>query len=469
MNPQDQVLALLRDHVAALLSGTVFLFIGLVACCIAAIRRRSEFRLLVWFGLFIGIYGMRTLAEVDSVLHVLPNEAWSARVIVFVDYLLLIPGILFWTELSTGPLRRLFQVFVAMATAIAVLGLGWYFISGHPYTFLRYNSLLAIWSMAIVAVLVALPGISRKYLVVQSIALRVVMPTIALITVYVNGMWFFGVPPPPYVEPLAFGAWITAVGFEAARHTFDNEKRLLIIEGELETARQIQSSVLPDCVPTVSGLRIAASYNPMSAVAGDYYQFLQMDDHRVGVFVADVTGHGVPAALIASMIKVAMQSVASFSADPGQVLHNLNQILTPELRGRLTSAAYLWIDTDDHIARYSAAGHPALLQWHASRGELLHIESNGPLFGVASEFDYPVCDVAFSAGDRFLVYTDGLVEPENARGEPFGDRQLERILSGNRKLEAPAMAGKLLSALRIWQPASVAQQDDITLVLVDAV
>ena len=83
----------------------------------------------------------------------------------------------------------------------------------------------------------------------------------------------------------------------------------------------------------------------------------------------------MPAALIASMIKVAMQSVATLAPDPAQVLHNLNQILTPELRGRLTSAAYLWIDTEDRTALNSAAGHPALLQWNAKRGELLRIEA----------------------------------------------------------------------------------------------
>ena len=176
----------------------------------------------------------------------------------------------------------------------------------------------------------------------------------------------------------------------------------------------------------------------------------------------------MPAALIASMIKVAMQSVATLAPDPAQVLHNLNQILTPELRGRLTSAAYLWIDTEDRTALNSAAGHPALLQWNAKRGELLRIESNGLLFGVAGECEYPVREVTFCPGDRFLVYTDGLVEPENARGESFGERQLECVLSGNRELGAPELTQRLLSALQVWQPASVAQQDDITLVLVDA-
>ena len=89
------------------------------------------------------------------------------------------------------------------------------------------------------------------------------------------------------------------------------------------------------------------------------------------------------------MIKVAMQSAAAFAPNPDELLHSMNRILTPELRGRLTSAAYLWIDTESCTARYSAAGHPALLHWSVACGELLRIESNGLIFGVESEFEYP--------------------------------------------------------------------------------
>ena len=108
------------------------------------------------------------------------------------------------------------------------------------------------------------------------------------------------------------------------------------------------------------------------------------------------------------------------------------------------------------------------MHWSAARGELLRIESNGLLFGVESEFEYPARNIAFCPGDRFLVYTDGLVEPENAHGEAFGDRQLEAVLRENRALSASDLSRKLLSALQSWQPASLAQQDDITLVVVDA-
>src|ERR1017187_9264031 len=136
MNPEDPVLVLLREHLADILLGTVFLFVGLVACFIAALRRRNELRLLVWFGLFIGMFGMRMLCSVTSLLQLYPQSAWPGRVVIGVDYLLVIPALFFWTELSIGVLRRVLQFLTVIAMGIATLGLGWFLIGGSPFTFL---------------------------------------------------------------------------------------------------------------------------------------------------------------------------------------------------------------------------------------------------------------------------------------------------------------------------------------------
>jgi phosphoserine phosphatase RsbU/P len=131
---------------------------------------------------------------------------------------------------------------------------------------------------------------------------------------------------------------------------FTNERRLLSIETELETARQIQSSILPATVPELENLRIAATYQPMNAVAGDFYQFVRSGNNHLGILMADVSGHGIPAALISSMIKVAMQSVAAHADDPAQVLSGLNRILWSEAHGQFASAAYVWIDPENRNA-----------------------------------------------------------------------------------------------------------------------
>jgi sigma-B regulation protein RsbU (phosphoserine phosphatase) len=98
---------------------------------------------------------------------------------------------------------------------------------------------------------------------------------------------------------------------------------------------------------------------------------------------------------------------------------------------------------------------------------LERIESNGLLFGIALGCEYPVCSLALEPHDRLLIYTDGLVEPENARGESFGDHQLEQVIRNHRSLPASELQQQLLSELRKWQPPAVTQQDDITLIVVD--
>jgi serine phosphatase RsbU (regulator of sigma subunit) len=248
---------------------------------------------------------------------------------------------------------------------------------------------------------------------------------------------------------------------------FANERRLLSIETELEMARQIQSSILPARVPVLENLRIAAAYLPMTAVAGDFYQFVRSDNNHLGILVADVSGHGIPAALISSMIKVAMQSVAVHANDPAQVLGSLNRILSSEAPGQFASAAYVWIETENRNALYSSAGHPPLLCWRNKRGEMQRIESNGLLFGVDPDSEYPVCSVLLEPSDRLLLYTDGVTETENAAGEAFGDRQLERVVGDNRLKPASELSGQVLSGLQRWRLAAMNQQDDITLIVVD--
>jgi phosphoserine phosphatase RsbU/P len=205
----------------------------------------------------------------------------------------------------------------------------------------------------------------------------------------------------------------------------------------------------------------------MTAVAGDFYEFIPVDQNRIGFLVADVTGHGVPAALIASMIKVAMQSVLASAEDPRAVLSGLNRILSGQLHDQFVTAAYLWLDIEDRRSLYSAAGHPPLLRWR--EGRLERIESNGVVFGMTADADYPVCDMPIKPGDRFLLYTDGVIEPQNGSGEFFGDGNLEEVVPRNQSRPPSELVDQLLSEIRHWQPAARAQQDDITLIVADVV
>ena len=465
-------LATLRGNVINIVSGTVFLSIGATACAIAAIRWRRGARILVWWGIFSAVYGLQTLGQVPTILKVLPHFLQSAAPYVntAVTYLLLISALFAWRELTLGKIRILVRLEIFAALAIALLGFGTFLLGGPADKWKFYNNLLAVFVMLVLLVVALIPKLASQYLVISNHRVLFVATLLfALEALYTNLGTVLNYRVLPLVASLGFGVLLFSLGYVALEIVFTNERRLLSIETELETARQIQSSILPTSVPQVANLRIAASYLPMTAVAGDFYQFLRTDNHHLGILVADVSGHGIPAALISSMIKVAMQSVAAFAHDPAQVLCGLNRILSTELRDQLTSAAYLWVDTQNHSARYSAAGHPSLLCWRDACGELQHIESNGLLFGVAPDSEYPVCNLAVEPRDRFLIYTDGLIEPENARGESFGDRRLEQVVRDNRSQPASELTLQLLSELRNWQPVSTSQQDDITLIVVDVV
>ncbi len=471
VSAESEVASLLRDQLAHIISGTFFLVIGLIAFSIAAIRRRGGVRMLVWLGVWSAMFGANELAGSPSIAAALPHHFRAALPIflVVMSYLMVVVGTLSFLELSLGGLRRVLQVFVAADLAIAIAGIILFLVSGRGDALILYNNLLAALTLAVLVAVVAVPRVSQRFLIVAGHrALTTGTFIFAAQALHANLARPLHYESPGIFSSLGFAVLLLSFGYTAVEIIVTNERRLLSIENELQIARQLQFSILPGAMPDVPNLRISVAYEPMTAVAGDFYDFLPADEHRVGFLVADVSGHGVPAALIASMIKVAMQSVVPCAHDPGAVLCGLNRILARQLRGQFVSAAYLWLDTENRRALYSAAGHPPLLRW--CQGKLERIESNGLLFGVIEEYDdYPVCAIPIAAGDRFLLCTDGVTEPENASGDSFGDARLEEVVRENQSRTPSELLSQVLSALRKWQPASVTQQDDITLIVIDVV
>lgn len=467
---QDQLLSSLRNQLMAIMSGTVFVSIGLAACCLAAVRRRRGVRLVIWLGIWSGMYGARLLVESEAVAAALPH--WIQIGVPFlktaITYLLVPVVSLAWLELSADKMRLFLRAVILISLAIGFVGIGLFVITGAADKLILYDDLLAAAALLVLLIIVAVPGLSRKFLVIPN---RIVMAVGTL--VFAIEALYFSVSRAlhyqtwPITGSLGLAALLFSFGYIAVQIALASEHRLLSIENELSIAREIQASILPTDSPELKNLRVAAAYRPMTAVAGDFYEFIPVDQNRIGFLVADVTGHGVPAALIASMIKVAMQSVVPYAHDPREVLRGLNRVLFAELRTQLVSAAYLLLDTENRIALYSAAGHPPLLR--CREGKLERIESNGLLLGVLPDSDYPLCDMAFLPGDRFLLYTDGVIEPENALGHSFGEHKLEQVIHNNQSRPPSELLHQLLSEIRQWQPASVAQKDDITLIAIDVV
>jgi sigma-B regulation protein RsbU (phosphoserine phosphatase) len=461
----------LIGDVINLISGTSFVMFGLVALVIAVIRRRASGVLAIFLlGIWTILYGSQRFNDCSLLLSLEPP--WmvvGAHVMrAATTYLVLVIAFLTFRELTVGLMRRLLGLLALAAFVIFVFGFGHYLLYGQEDWLIRYNQILATVGLVVLLPFLASPAMQRKYGVLQDRGVLLVGYTVfGLEALAVNLLRPLGYRFYTFIDDLGFAAFILAIGYVAMKGVYTSERRLASIENELAIARQLQFSILPTAAPEVRNLRVAAVYEPMTAVAGDFYEYLQVDDHHAGFLLADVSGHGVPAALIASMIKVAVQSVASSASDPGELLKRLHAILAGQLRGQFVSVAYLWIDSETRIARYAAAGHPPLLWWHASDSTIARVANNGLLFGVPLESDFPMCELSISAGDRFLLYTDGLSEPENSSGEPFGDHCIERIFRDNPSRPAAELSLLLLDAVRSWPPAGTAQQDDITFLLID--
>ena len=204
-------------------------------------------------------------------------------------------------------------------------------------------------------------------------------------------------------------------------------RQLLNINNELEMAREIQLSILPHEIPKIRGLEIAARYLPMSSVAGDFYDFIIVDEKHLGILVADVSGHGLPAALIASMLKVALAAQSPHASDPARVLAGLNQSLCGKFKHHFVTAAYIFVDMEKKSMSYAAAGHPPLLLWRASTGTASEVLENGLLLGLFPEATYSAVEMPLEPGDKAVLYTDGILETTSPSEQEFGDGPLQRV------------------------------------------
>jgi len=414
------------------------------------------------------MYGTGLLTRCQLVVTALPS--WLQVSVPYANavntYLIVVVAFFTFLQLSVGRLRQVMETIIVAGIVVAIAGIGWFVYAGSEDKFIRYNGIVTVCGLFVLLTVLAVKKLSDKYLVFLNRRVlatgTLVFVSVALLVNLFNALQY---NLPHLVNHLGFAVFLLSLGYVGVQIVLGSERRLLSIEEELQVARQLQFSILPTTIPEIENVHIAVRYQPMTAVAGDFYEFVCLDGKRIGFLVADVTGHGVPAALIASMIKVAMQSVEACAHDPAEVLRGLNRILFKQLHEQYVSAAYLWMDAERGKVLYSAAGHPPLLRW--SEGRLEHIESNGLLFGIIPDPEYPVREFAICTGERFLLYTDGLIEPQNASGEFFGDRKLEEVIRKNQSLPSAELLEQMLAEIRAWQPATLPQQDDITLVAID--
>jgi serine phosphatase RsbU (regulator of sigma subunit) len=207
----------------------------------------------------------------------------------------------------------------------------------------------------------------------------------------------------------------------------------------------------------------------MTAVAGDLYDFPAIHPDSIGILVADVAGHGIPAALVASMVKIAVTTQTGLDGEPAKVIAGLNSILCRDARGQYATAVYVYVDETNRIGRYSVAGHPPPLLWRGSTQALHKLNETGLLLGVRFDEAYTETEFTITPGDRLLLYTDGLLEAENSAGQSYGDFALGEFIEARQGLAAEPFVEQLLREVLDWSSeiGQPGQLDDITLVVID--
>ena len=460
-------------QLAGVAIGFLLMAIGLAAAGLFLFRRKSSDFTLVYFGVFSIFYAVRLLLRDDLVRSLSPGSAplWNFLVLL-IDCLISVPFTLFLIQIVEPRWQKVLRWLLATQIVFGIARLATTLSGSGGKAMNMGNNILVIGQCALLAVFY-FAGRPAKGASREITAVFTGLAIFALFVIEGNLADLQLLPAHRNIEPIGFFIFVCCLGYVTAQRTLAKEERLLEINKELQIANQIQSSILPREVPRLAGLDIVARYVPMSAVAGDFYDFLAVDDRRVGILVADVTGHGVPAALIASMLKVAFAGQSAHADDPARVLSGLNRALCGKFEEHFVTAAYVFVDLERLVLRYGGAGHPALLLASLSKvskpdGISREIEENGLMLGLFPDAAYKAVEIPLSAGDRVLLYTDGIVEAMNAAREEFGKLRLKNLLAASSQ-SAAHLADDLLSELRRWSSADSGrpQADDITLLVLD--
>jgi serine phosphatase RsbU (regulator of sigma subunit)/anti-sigma regulatory factor (Ser/Thr protein kinase) len=239
------------------------------------------------------------------------------------------------------------------------------------------------------------------------------------------------------------------------------------VEQELGTARSIQHALLPKDLPKLEGWNIAYHYQPAREVGGDFYDFLRLDDGRLGIVIGDVSGKGIAAALVMANTQSVLRAVArTGNIAPGQVLAEANEVLYAYIpSGTFVTCFYGILDPETGRIVYANAGHdPPYLQRDGDAHELM---ARGMPLGLMPDMPYDEEESVLAAGDDLLFYSDGLVEAHDPEGEMFGFPRLRKLVMSKSAGSGEKLVDFLLAELTRFTGEDSEQEDDITLVTLE--
>ena len=256
--------------------------------------------------------------------------------------------------------------------------------------------------------------------------------------------------------------------FDAFLHKEAAEK--MQIEKDLQVANEVQRILLPSEPPVIAGFDVAGTNIPARYVSGDYFDYIPLDADRCGIVIADVSGKGIPAALLMAMARTALRLLASGDASPSEVIHRLNAQLYPDIREDMfISLAYVVLDRRSGELRLVRAGHDAPLVYRAADrsvtavkapGMAVGIDSGGAFNRVTNEFA-----LVLEPGDCLILYTDGVTEAQDRNGDEFGLEAMIRSVQASASEGTAGIVQRVTSDVKAFigdQPP----HDDITLITI---
>ena len=256
--------------------------------------------------------------------------------------------------------------------------------------------------------------------------------------------------------------------YNAIIYSMANEKKRL--DHDLEIARDIQRILLPSEAPAIKGFQISGFNVPARQVSGDYFDYIQVDEERLGVAIADVSGKGVPASLIMAICRSVLRAEAVRNPSPADVLRKVNRQLYPDIKEDMfISMAYLILDHQRDAVTLARAGHDAPLLYKQQSQMVTPLKPPGMVVGIDSGnvFDRLTADFAvpLERDDCLILYTDGVTETLNADGDEFGVDRMMQSIRASATNGAQAIVRKIIADVRDFA-GSVRQNDDITLIVI---
>lgn len=253
----------------------------------------------------------------------------------------------------------------------------------------------------------------------------------------------------------------------SARKEIEQRNRVMAVE--MQMASQLQRSLLPQEFIESEKLLVSAFYKPFSSAGGDFYDFIELSQSRVGIVQVDVSGHGVASAMIGAMFKMAFQSLAPVTSSPGKMLSLLNDEMYKFLPDSdFLTVFYAIIDTDAHEMLFSNAGHPKPLYFRRDSGRIEELSEGGMLLGAFPGAEYDDGRVKLISGDRLIMYTDGVTEArkEDAHDVYYGEKRLKDAVLNLIDLGPDDFMVSIMNELENFSGRS-SFDDDICLVLVE--